>query len=240
LRVREANVRRNRAFTLIELLVVIAIIALLIGILMPALGAARRAMRTASCLSNMRNMEMAHWMYMDANNGRPIQAGLSHGGAHNRADVAWISTLEPYYGDELIARCPSDDSPHWEGGTALGGVYRRTSYGINEFTDMDLIPWGGPYRRLENYPHPVATVHFLEMAETGDFAAADHPHVDLWVGNVVYKASKHLQINQHGGDERAWDARANYGFLDGHAETLEFEDVFRDRTVNRFDPAVAF
>ncbi len=231
--------RRRRAFTLIELLVVISIIALLIGILLPALGAARQAVRTANCLSNMRNMEMAHWMYIDDNDGRLIQAGLAHGGAHGRAAVAWINTLQPYYSDKLIARCPSDDSPHWHGGTPVNGQFRQTSYGINEFTDQDLVPWGGPYRRLENYPNPVATVHFLEMAETGDFAAADHPHVDLWVGNVLLKASKHLEIHQHGGGERSWSARANYGFLDGHAETLAFEEVFKNRTENRFDPAVA-
>jgi prepilin-type N-terminal cleavage/methylation domain-containing protein/prepilin-type processing-associated H-X9-DG protein len=57
--------RRLTGFTLIELLVVISIIALLVGILLPALGAARQTARNLVCLSNVRQMGLGFGMYQN-------------------------------------------------------------------------------------------------------------------------------------------------------------------------------
>lgn len=60
----------GRGFTLIELLVVIAVIALLIGLLLPALGRAREASRLVGCLNNVRQITIAAAMYSHNNDDR--------------------------------------------------------------------------------------------------------------------------------------------------------------------------
>lgn len=231
-------IHRLRAFSLIEMLVVITIIALLIGLLLPVLRKARDSAKTAMCLSNVRCFEIAHWTYMTEHKGRFIDVGLGHGAEADDETVAWINTLQDYYGDKLLARSPVDTSPHWgPGGVPLGGgKFRRTSYGINNALTRyspGLLP--RKYTHLEHVPRPSATVHFVYMAHTGSFAGADHPHIENWTLGAP-SAAQQLQINAHGGPPAAADSVSNYGFLDGHAETLPFHRVWTNFNTNRFRP----
>lgn len=272
---------RTRGFTLIELLVVIAVVALLIGLLLPALGAARDAARTAACLSNVRQLQIAHTMYMDDNGERFVEADLPHGGAGDPRN-SWVTVLtRTYHGGYGALRSPVDrsrfwsveDGGEWDGYTLVQAldalerepdqrlpnskISRWSSYGLNNMltslnpgipdpvTGRFLPQW----TRLSQVDRPHAVVNFLMMTEgwygpvSESFARSDHVHVDGWLGAPVQHLPRlvvnEMEIGAHGGSTHGWDSRANYGFLDGHARSLRFGEVYSGYTENRFVPAFA-
>lgn len=142
---------RSRAasagFSLIELLVVIAIVALLIGLLLPALGSARATANRVLCMSNQRQIMLATTLYTDAHRGHFMPALYTDFAGDPARRVGW-DFIEVYTGSGVLTKpgamwagtdsggvlqCPSMEGPdNWTGASVSApGLQAYTGYNYN-------------------------------------------------------------------------------------------------------------
>lgn len=152
--------RKTKAFTLVELLVVISIIAVLLGVLVPALSNARKSSKQLVCANNLKQIYAAFVAYANQNSDIIIKAGeILHTKNSQELLALWHIVLLPYVGEKFegdileetfskLWFCSEDKDPYPQGykNNPHNGM---TSYALNGYygnangVEIKLGPGGG-------------------------------------------------------------------------------------------------
>jgi prepilin-type N-terminal cleavage/methylation domain-containing protein/prepilin-type processing-associated H-X9-DG protein len=120
---------RRRAFTLIELLVVVAIIAILIGLLLPAVQRVREAANRVKCQNNMKQIGLALHHFHDSNQVFPA-SGWTVAGPGNPGGkfVGWRALTLPFIEQENLQKLYDFNANWWEGTNPVAAAVPVKSY----------------------------------------------------------------------------------------------------------------
>jgi prepilin-type N-terminal cleavage/methylation domain-containing protein/prepilin-type processing-associated H-X9-DG protein len=234
-----------RGFTLIELLVVISIIAILAAMLLPALSRAKLKAQSTVCRGNLRQLQLAWYMYVEDNNNR--LAPDIRGGTGSSRPGSWVvgdaqtdtnpsnvqsGVLNYYVKDAGVYVCPGDRST-----VQVTGTRRTRSYSMNMWLNGARTAndpsypsdWAAAYDRMANHGDGLLLVKakLLELvlppaAEVFVFMEPHEQSIDdgyFRVANPVYDPDTvwaDLPSDRH-------NLTCNVSFADSHVESVKWK-----------------
>ena len=211
----------RKAFTLIELLVVIAIIAILASMLLPALNKARETVRRISCMSNERSLVLASHLYAD-DYSDCFPPYLLDGSKGSDMANGWMGAVAPYLRIRNLSRlgktafeCPSRSKApegYWFMHFAINPTAAPTRNEDGGSTAPNWESSSTMYRR--RIRKPATTFLYTENKASFKDTTSANPFVGGWHNIVSGAAVGMIHLN-----------RANWGMIDGHAETMNLTEA---------------
>jgi prepilin-type N-terminal cleavage/methylation domain-containing protein/prepilin-type processing-associated H-X9-DG protein len=254
---------RRHAFTLVELLVVIAIMAVLIAMLLPGLGRAKKVAKTSRCLANSRAMGQSLNIFMSDR-----QTNIKY--TTFTPNNAWTAILKEYGNTDKLRACPEVTDPPTGTGTINAGSVTRPWYlpsGDTRYIAAGAYAingWiqGGDYNTMLGYANggvtnkaTVAAFHkwpFVGIAQSQVPVFAEATWPDGWPresnvapGDLQSGAAPGQSVSANSNshlDRFVIDRHSkaiNVGFADNHAETVKLVELWSIRWTANWVPTNA-
>ena len=228
----DPTIQRSKGFTLIELLVVIAIIAILAGMLLPALAKAKQKATGAACLNNQKQLALGFFMYAGDNEDEIITGAGNRGGGfwpgpqnESGQNAGITASLTKDQAKKLVENglknghlwpyVSSVGSYHCPGDLRTRNLRPGQGWAWDSYSKADGMNGGGwqmtPYKKLSAVYGPSEAMAFIEETDPRGF------NLNTWVIHVANPGWVDPFAIFHGNV-------SSFSFADGHAEHHSWSD----------------